>query len=1039
MRYRVYCDDALIADTYIPDPSMHLAESSLKLADCSAGAFEFVVGKGNPGWGTIKRMESTIYVVQDTSTILWSGRVTSESEDFWRRRKFVCEGALAYLNDSCTLIKRYLFENDTTNVKEMLIELISLHNSKVGEDPSRPSYRRRFLPTVICDVVDADNGDEYETKQETVWDWINDNLITRLGGHMSVIYPQWTGNVPITSIIPQLQYVSDYTASSDQTIEFGTNLLDFTKNWDLSNLATVILPRGKKIDPDTETQDNLEDDDADLDKYVTIQKAIINKDLPASNPAKYYSSWFTTAEKERGDDMYIIPTKFVENGVSGVSATAYETYGRIEKIIDFGDIESPTYLMTLGKIYLRNLQFKDVVIEMHAIDMHSVKSSVTKFKLLDKVRCISNPHGMDRYFPITSIDYDLENPGNTKYTLGESVTGSLTGQTAKSSKKMTSDVNFKVSAVLDIAKDQASQIMNNVQNTGYVNIVKESDVCEAIIISNTQDWRTASAKWVWNINGLGFTNHTYDSSGHYNWTNDAQQSWYTTAITMDGKIVANVIKAGILSDGKGSNFWNLETGEFSMNSGTYVRDNNGNPMGTVVDYINYAQNVGAEAEKINKKVKVIGGQQLLNGTGDWEKWRKRGNFNFSKSKGIATCNAPSTISASDTGTHYIKSPKKNVKYSQIRNKSCTLSFEAYSADTWGATKTTNRLFITFFLVDGSTEKIKAGYSRKVTTLNTTWSKKILTITFKDSLFTKHSGYENMKFADSNLYFDIRIANQSKHKIYIRQIKFELGTVATGYSTSAEDQQDFTLSQVYALDESFKQEKIIKRLTRNGQFDGIWSRNGKIYIKGTYIKSGTLDAGIIKAGIIKDTRGFTTWNMATGDFSIGQGKIFCGAEPQYFYIAKYTPLPGGAIEQHFTNTKRYSPTIQLHNGIITFGFRIPQTKQKTGKQYFAYSNKLDVSFASIQGFSSNIGAKENDWYGMRIQAKRGIFLDSESIHVKTYDNGSFYQEGETHQDVFLLNTEGSFDQLIFCKGLLVGYIHNSTTRNVTNMGQIGSVY
>jgi hypothetical protein len=64
--------------------------------------------------------------------------------------------------------------------------------------------------------------------------------------------------------------------------------------------------------------------------------------------------------------------------------------------------------------------------------------------------------------------------------------------------------------------------------------------------------------WRWNIGGLGFSSHGYNGP-------------YETAITGDGSIVAdfittgslvaNIIKAGILSSLDGSSYWNIETGE----------------------------------------------------------------------------------------------------------------------------------------------------------------------------------------------------------------------------------------------------------------------------------------------------------------------------------------------------------------------------------------------------------------------------------------------------------------------------------------------
>ena len=50
------------------------------------------------------------------------------------------------------------------------------------------------------------------------------------------------------------------------------------------------------------------------------------------------------------------------------------------------------------------------------------------------------------------------------------------------------------------------------------------------------------------------------------------RSWdWTTALTANG-LIANIIVAGILSDGRGRNYWNLDTGEFSLSAQGFTID-----------------------------------------------------------------------------------------------------------------------------------------------------------------------------------------------------------------------------------------------------------------------------------------------------------------------------------------------------------------------------------------------------------------------------------------------------------------------------------
>ena len=78
--------------------------------------------------------------------------------------------------------------------------------------------------------------------------------------------------------------------------------------------------------------------------------------------------------------------------------------------------------------------------------------------------------------------------------------------------------------------------------------------------------------WRWNSGGLGFSRNGYNGP-------------YTTAITYDGKIVADfistgtlnagIIKAGVLSDQASNNSWDLSSGALRMGSGS-IDIGNGN-------------------------------------------------------------------------------------------------------------------------------------------------------------------------------------------------------------------------------------------------------------------------------------------------------------------------------------------------------------------------------------------------------------------------------------------------------------------------------
>lgn len=87
---------------------------------------------------------------------------------------------------------------------------------------------------------------------------------------------------------------------------------------------------------------------------------------------------------------------------------------------------------------------------------------------------------------------------------------------------------------------------------------------EEILIMDTDDPQTAVNVWRFNLNGLGHSHSGYDGP------------FSDIALTMDGRINATmittgvlnagIIRAGILSDVLGNNWWNLDTGEFHLSA-----------------------------------------------------------------------------------------------------------------------------------------------------------------------------------------------------------------------------------------------------------------------------------------------------------------------------------------------------------------------------------------------------------------------------------------------------------------------------------------
>ena len=109
---------------------------------------------------------------------------------------------------------------------------------------------------------------------------------------------------------------------------------------------------------------------------------------------------------------------------------------------------------------------------------------------------------------------------------------------------------------LEKAIENATNLITG-QNGGYV-ILNPSTQPQEILIMDKPSIEEATRVWRWNSGGLGYSSNGYNGP-------------YKLAMTMDGSIVAdfintgtlsaNLIKAGLLTDEKNNNYWNLSTGK----------------------------------------------------------------------------------------------------------------------------------------------------------------------------------------------------------------------------------------------------------------------------------------------------------------------------------------------------------------------------------------------------------------------------------------------------------------------------------------------
>ena len=210
-------------------PRYTLVEPKLNIGLNRTGSLTFNVPKNHPNREKISVMRSVIKVYRKTKTKekwMYSGRITTTEEDFYRTGKLECEGILSYLID--TRVRPYDFRGDP---KDYVDQLRIQHNSQVGDG-------KKFEKGDI-DVIDADgNGytNRSATDYPTTMEELMDKAVEPFGAYVSAREENGKTYLDCISSLPH----------NTQPIRFGKNLLDLNRTLSTSDFYTAVIPLGAK-------------------------------------------------------------------------------------------------------------------------------------------------------------------------------------------------------------------------------------------------------------------------------------------------------------------------------------------------------------------------------------------------------------------------------------------------------------------------------------------------------------------------------------------------------------------------------------------------------------------------------------------------------------------------------------------------------------------------------------------------------------------------------------------------------------------------
>lgn len=344
--YQIFADGTLIYDSRYEEYVITKGQISKEVN--KSGSFVFTIYQDNPYYNQLEKLKTIITVYRDGS-LIFRGRIIDDNDGFYNDKTFTCEGELSFLLDS---IKRpYTY---TGSPSQLFTRLIETHNEQVAAD-------KQFTVGEIT----VEDPNDYINRQNTAYEDtltnINTRLLEPLGGYINITHDS-TG-------APTINWIDDFPYLATQSIEFGENLLDFTKKNDASSIITALIPLGSKIEG------------SNVEARVTI-------------------------ESVNGGVDYIF------------NQAAVNKYGWIFGVEIWDDVTEPSNLLTKGQTYLNEMINLDVSIELTAIDLSNMDKNISAFELGDYVQVISAPHGIDAKYLLTKQEIDLLHAENNKITLG---------------------------------------------------------------------------------------------------------------------------------------------------------------------------------------------------------------------------------------------------------------------------------------------------------------------------------------------------------------------------------------------------------------------------------------------------------------------------------------------------------------------------------------------------------------------------------------------------------------------------------------------
>ena len=383
---QVHADGILAYDSRLEDYDLQTLTATNVVN--KGGTAEIKMPPGHPAYRLFTGYKTIVEIRRD-DVLRFRGRALLPRDDFLNNRTITCEGEFCFLRDAVS--RPYLYQDSPENI---FAAVIDGYNAQV--EPVKQFKVGTITVTDDNDYIRLES-ESAETVQDTV-----SKLIERCGGY--VVFTTDTDGARVINWYAKPPY------RSGQTIEFGDNLLDFTRDGSGTDIATAILPYGAKNE--------------ETGQRLTIES--VNDGLD-----------------------------YIED------PEAKALRGFILKTVTWDDVTDPNNLKRKAKTWLN--QNKNVVtaLSLTAVDLSYMDKNIDSYRVPDLIRVVSRPHLVDEDFLLTERTEDFLNPANDTISLGKEQV-SLTGADAAGDKQ---SINALHRISHQIKSDYTSNIAKEIQTT----------------------------------------------------------------------------------------------------------------------------------------------------------------------------------------------------------------------------------------------------------------------------------------------------------------------------------------------------------------------------------------------------------------------------------------------------------------------------------------------------------------------------------------------------------------------------------------------